>query len=112
MALTQPSAQGTYGVLTQRGAAFLAPFAPTSDVRSGSENHIFGLKAINSETLSPVWTATVSNVQSRRPLQLSLSGADRSASISTRVRNWTGLRSNRLLGMAKTRWATAQQLGS
>ena len=45
MALTQPSAQGTYGVLTQRGAAFLAPFTQTSDVRSGSENHIFGLKA-------------------------------------------------------------------
>ena len=58
-------------------------------------------RPISSDTLSPVWIAVKRKVQSRRPIQVFLSGAFVRASISLRVRNSIGRLSKRLLGIAR-----------
>src|SRR5664280_1024820 len=62
---------------------------------------------VSSETRSPVWTATVSSVWSRRPVQALRSGAVSSAWISGRVRKVTTGRSVRFAGIDSTRAISA-----
>ena len=56
-----------------------------------------------SETRAPVLYIVESKAWSRRPLQVVLSGALRIAAISSRLRNPSTGRSNRFMGIARTR---------
>jgi hypothetical protein len=61
-------------------------------------------RAVNSETRSPVWMASISRARSRRPTQVDKDGAVSSASVSGRVRYSMTFFTCRLAGMARIRW--------
>ena len=104
VALARPDLEHGDGLAGERGDALFASFAQGPQVRAGTELHVGVGQPSSSETRRPVCTAQSNSAWSRRPAQVDRSGLSRSALTSSGVRNVTIRFSERLVGIASTRW--------
>ena len=88
----------------ERCAPFLAAFADGVHVGAGGERDVGAGEAGQSEIRRPVWIVSASMGVVARPVQVVWSQAARRASTSGSVRKVTRFLSNRLGGIASTRW--------
>ena len=96
---TQPGTQDIRGALGQRCRSFLATLAETRTWAPVAKQTLRRHKPVISDRRNPVCAASSINAWSRRPERVLRSGACRSASISSLVRNPICARVQRLFGI-------------